>query len=86
MDAFVFNNKIMEYNFTTLWAAKDKNGQIHLSDSKPVKPNEKYLDNPDANDEIFISNGGNFFVVYDGEIEGLTFDNSPKQIELILKN
>jgi hypothetical protein len=75
----------MEGNFTTLWAAKDRNGQIHLSNSKPVKPNEKF-NNPDANDEIFIPDGGNFFVVYDGEIEGLTFDNSPKQIELILKN
>jgi hypothetical protein len=75
----------MVYNFTTLWAAKDKNGQIHLANSKPVKPNEKFINNPDANDEIFIPNGGYFFVVYDGEIEGLTFENSPKQIELKLK-
>ena len=85
MGAFILKNKIMGYNFTTLWAAKDKNGQIHLTNSKPVKPNEKFINNPDANDEIFIPNGGNFFVVYDGEIEGLTFENSPKQIELKLK-
>jgi len=80
-----FTKNTMEYNFSTLWAARDRNGQIHLSDSKPVKPNEKYPDNPDANDEIFIPNGGKFFVVYNGEIEGLTFGNSPKQIELKIK-
>lgn len=73
-----------------LWVAKDKNGTIHICNNKPIKPSEKYPENTDANDEIFTypenDNEKHFFVRYLGEIKGLTFENSPKEIELTIKN
>ena len=72
------------------YVAKDKNGTIHFSNIKPMKPSEWQPDNPNANNEIFWippqyqSRGEVFFITWDNEIEGLTFENSPKEIKLIL--
>lgn len=74
-----------------LWLAKDKNGTVHLSNIKLVKPSEMYPNNPHANDEIFIPvyNGYNKFglptfsmIIPDCPDEmGLTFENSPRKIK-----
>ena len=75
------------------YAAKDKNGKIHISNFKPMKPSEWMAENPDANDEIFWippsvnmrANPKLFFVEYNDDIEGLTFENSPKELSFTLK-
>lgn len=70
-----------------LWVAKDKDGTIHLSNYKPMKPKE-VLKTETANDEIFWpfeKKDDLFFFVYNGEIEGLTFENSPKEVNITLK-
>ena len=70
-----------------MWAAKDKDGTIHLSNYRPRKPKD-VLKTETANDEIFWPfdrKDDLFFIIYEGEIEGLTFENSPKEVDLILK-
>lgn len=72
------------------WLAKDKNGTIHFSNVKPQKPSEVYPNNPNANDECFwifdrLPDDSQFFIIWNDEIEGLTFENSPKEVELKLK-
>ena len=74
-----------------LYVAKDKDGTVHLSNSKLMKPSEWYKDNPNANDEIFfipfeLIDPSTFFVMIDANIiEGLTFENSPKEVVLTIK-
>lgn len=71
-----------------LYVCKDKDGTVHLSNVKPIKPSDWQKDNPNANDEIFFvppamqADPKVFFVILDGEIEGLTFENSPKEVIL----
>ena len=71
------------------WVAKDKNGTIHLSNVKPIKPSEFYKDNPNANNEIFWvfenAQEGTFFIVLNYDIPGLTFENSPQEVVFNLK-
>lgn len=71
------------------WVAKDKNGTIHLGNVKPIKPSDFYTNNPNANNEIFwiFDNNpvGTFFIVWEQDIPGLTFENSPQEVELKLK-
>lgn len=75
----------------SLWLARDKDGTVHFSNVKPCKPSEVYPDNPNANDEMFwifdhLPDGGEFFVVYEGEVPELTFENSPKEVKLQVLN
>jgi hypothetical protein len=74
------------------WAAKNKDGTIHLSNVKPIKPSDYYRGTdtyPNANDSVFWiydeAPGGIFFVEWEQDIPGLTFENSPQEVELKLK-
>ena len=74
------------------WAAKNNDGIIHLSNVKPIKPSDYYKGTniyPNANDSVFWiydeTPGGIFFVVCEQDIPGLTFENSPQEVELKLK-
>ena len=71
------------------WLAKDKNGSIHFSNVKPMKPSEMNPDNPNANDEIFWvyeHHDDTFFVPWFDDIPGLTFENSPQEVSVLLKS
>ena len=74
----------------SLWLARDKDGTVHFSNVKPRKPSEVFPDNPNANDDIFWIfdhlRGEEFFVVYEGEVPELTFENSPKEVKLQVLN
>ena len=56
---------------------------------KPIKPSEYYKNNPNANNEIFWiydnTKYDSFFIVWEEDIPELTFENSPKEVELKLK-
>jgi hypothetical protein len=83
-DLIVINIVMASY-----WLAKDKDGTIHFSNVKPKKPSEVFPDNPDANDGIFwmfdrLSDGSQFFIRWYDDVEGLTFENSPRQVKLSL--
>jgi len=81
-----------------LYVCMDKSGSVHISNTKPIKP-QKTKKNPDANDEIFIpsdygysqSRQPKFFIALYGQIrqklidQGLTFENSPMEVELTIK-
>ena len=72
------------------YVAKDKNGTIHFSNVKPRKPSEVYPNNKNANNEIFwifdrLPSGNEFFILWEDDIPGLTFENSPKEVKLQLK-
>ena len=65
-----------------LWASCDKNGSCHISNVKPYVPL--------GNDEIFTIDPGymgngipKFFLKHEA-IPGLNFENSPKQLDIIL--
>lgn len=70
------------------WVFKDRNGSIHLSNVKPRKPSEVNPNNPNANDSIFwiydSLNGTEFFIPWYEDIPGLTFENSPREVQLTL--
>jgi len=70
------------------WVAKDKDGTIHFSNIKPIKPSEYYKENPNANNKcfwIFTRKSDAFFLPWNDDIPGLTFENSPKEINIVLK-
>ena len=70
------------------WVAKDKDGTIHFSNVKPMKPSEANPNNPNANPDIFwiyeTLHGTEFFIPWYDDIPGLTFENSPREIKLTL--
>lgn len=63
------------------WLAKDKNGSIHFSNIKPVKQDDVFVV-----DTLIRSHKDIIFVPWFDDVPGLTFENSPQEVSVLLKS